>query len=170
MGKILFAEKNGIHVLKFVGDVRLTLGPTISSFLEHLRSCSDFRSMIIDLSDTETIDSTALGLIAKISICTQESFNSTTTLVSPREDVTRVLKSMAMEQVCVISGDQISEETGLRELPQEIASEDVLREQVLEAHKVLMSLTPENYEKFQDLVEALENEKSGEPTQTARTA
>ena len=169
MGKILFAEKSGIHVLKFVGDVRLTLGPTISTFLEQLRSCSDFRSMIIDLTDTETIDSTALGLIAKISICTQESFNRTTTIVSPRGDVTRVLNSMAMEQVCVISHDQISDEPGLRELPQEIASEDVLREQVLEAHKVLMSLTSENYEKFQDLVEALESEKPLEPTQTART-
>ncbi len=169
MGKILYAERNGIHVLKFVGDVRLTLGPTISAFLEQLRSNASFKSMIIDLTETETIDSTALGLIAKISICTQESFNSTTTIVSPREDVTRVLTSMAMEQVCVISTDQISAETGLRELPQEIASEDVLREQVLEAHKILMSLTPENYEKFQDLVDALENERSMEPTQTART-
>ena len=63
MGKILFAEQNGVHVLKFIGEVRLTLGPTISTFLERLESCDGFQSMIIDLSETETIDSTALGLI-----------------------------------------------------------------------------------------------------------
>ena len=163
MGKILFAEQDGVHVLKFIGEVRLTLGPTISTFLAKLESCDHFQSMIIDLSETETIDSTALGLIAKIGICTREYFDSRASIVSPREDITRILSSMAMEQVCVVTSDGVvSEASGLQELPTEITSEEVLRDQVLDAHKTLMALADQNFDKFQDLVEALENEKEQE--------
>jgi len=174
MGKILFAEQDGVHVLKFIGEVRLTLGPTISTFLEKLESCDHFQSMIIDLSETETIDSTALGLIAKIGICTREYFDSGASIVSPREDITRVLSSMAMEQVCVVTSDDVVTETsGLQELPTEITSEEVLRDQVLDAHKTLMALGDQNFDKFQDLVEVLENEKEhersgGKPGQPTR--
>jgi anti-anti-sigma regulatory factor len=170
MGKILYAEHDGIHVLKFVGDVRLSLGPTISTFLEQLHDCNQFGSMIVDLSETDAIDSTALGLIAKIAICTKEDFKCATCIVSPRQDITRILTSMAMEQVCVVSSEAITDEATMRELPQEIASEHVMREQVLDAHRTLMSLGEENEVKFRDLVDALENEKSGDAPKTAHTA
>ena len=177
MGKILFAEQDGVHVLKFIGDVRLTLGPTISTFLERLESCDHFQSMIIDLSETETIDSTALGLIAKIAICTREHFGSATSIVSPCEDITRVLTSMAMEQVCVVTSEVISDAAGMHELPTEITSEEGMRDQVLDAHKTLMALGDQNYDKFQDLVGALEyekeheksGEKPGQPTRATGT-
>jgi anti-anti-sigma regulatory factor len=174
MGKILFAEQDGVHVLKFIGDVRLILGPTISTFLEKLETCDHFQSMIIDLSETETIDSTALGLIVKIGICTREYFDSEASIVSPREDITRILSSMAMEQVCVVTSDDVvTKASGLQELPREITSEEVLRDQVLDAHKTLIALGDQNFDKFQDLVEALENEKEhersgGKPGQSTR--
>jgi anti-anti-sigma regulatory factor len=162
MGKILFVEQDGVHVLKFVGEVRLILGPTISTFLEKLESCHHFQSMVIDLSETETIDSTALGLIAKIGVCTREYFDSVAIIVSPREDITRFLMSMAMEQVCVVAEEMVLEASSLQELPTEITSEEVMRDQVLDAHKTLMGLGDQNFDKFQDLVEGLECEKERE--------
>ena len=162
MGSILFAEKDGVHVLKFVGDVRVSLGPTIAAYLEKLESCQQFNGMIIDLSGTEVIDSTALGLIARIAICTRERFNSATSIVSPREDVTRILTSMAMEQVCLIRRDILDENADLSELPVEICSEDTMRKQVVDAHRTLMGLTDDNFEKFHDLVDALDGEEGGQ--------
>ena len=171
MGKILYAEHEGVHVLKFVGDVRLTLGPTISAFLEELKECEGFRSILIDMSETQAIDSTALGLVVKIAISVRENFGSTPSIISPNEDITRILRSMAMEQVCVVIHGGIDDDMrGLsqaqfqelvHELAQGFASEDVLRDQVLEAHKVLMSLNASNRDKFKDLVAALEEEKAG---------
>lgn len=168
MSSILFAEHEGVHVLKFVGDVRLSLGPTIASYLSKLESCQHYSGMVIDLSETETIDSTALGLIAKIAICTREKFNSATSVVSPREDITRVLKSMAMEQVCVIT-KEVVDDNNLSELPVEICGEDTMRDQVLDAHRTLMGLDDGNYDKFQELVEALESEDDApvEPKQAS---
>ena len=167
MGKILFAEQNGIYVLKFVGDVRLTLGPTISTFLDKLRNRENFRAMIIDMSETKAIDSTALGLVAKVGICCREQFAHTVSIISPNDDITRVLKSMAMQDVCMISSDPLTEASDLAELPREVASEDALREQVLDAHRTLMSLNKDNQDKFKDLVEALEMEKLETPSRLA---
>ena len=161
MGKILYVERKGVYALKFVGDVRLTLGPTISSFLEKLRGLHNFRGMIIDLSETEAIDSTALGLIAKVGICCKDCFGHTLSIVSPKEDITRILTSMAMQECAVISNEVVETAESLTELPHEVASESALMDQVLDAHRTLMSLNADNEAKFRDLVKSLEKEKAG---------
>lgn len=163
-GKILYAEHEGVHVLKFVGDVRLSLGPTISAFLARLRACDNFKAIIVDLSETEAIDSTALGLLAKVAICANETFDACPDVICPQESIARLLKSMAMERVCHLVADlEDCGDGALAELPCENASEDDLREEVLQAHRTLMSLGEENQQRFHDLVEALEEEKATAP-------
>lgn len=159
MGRILFAEQDGVVVLKFVGDVRVTLGPTIGTFLNSLKESEEYKSVLIDLSETDGIDSTSLGMLAKISLQTQDSFNTVPTIVSTNEDITRILISMGFDQVFVIIKEPLATDAPLGELPTKIVNEDALCEQVLDAHKVLMSLNEGNREAFQDLVVALEQEK-----------
>lgn len=164
-GKILYAEQDGVHLLKFVGDVRLTLGPAITQFIEHLRGCQGFRQIVIDLKETQGIDSTALGLLARVAICSRESFDCTPALISTDPDITRILRSMAMDQVCHLvtdpaQADEKEEEKALKELPCQAVSEEILREEVLMAHKTLMSLDSQNQQKFQDLVKTLEADKA----------
>ena len=67
-GKIQFAEEQGTFVLKFIGDVRLTLCAALDSYIEKIFSVLSFESIVIDLTETECIDSTSLGLLAKLSI------------------------------------------------------------------------------------------------------
>ncbi len=162
MGKILFAKKNDIHVLKFIGDVRVTLGPTLSNFLSNIGREENQKSVVIDLTETTNIDSTSLGLLAKISLRSQEALNAKPTIVSTNEDVNRILNSMGFEKVFVMVDQQINHSIELDELPTQIVSEAALREQVLEAHKVLMSLNAKNHASFCDLVEALEREQRNE--------
>ena len=54
------------------------------------------------------------------------------------------------------------------ELPTEQTSEEELRRQVIEAHRVLMGLNEENEMVFKDLVEALEEEDQKNMSQGAR--
>ncbi|MCB1691375.1 MAG: anti-sigma factor antagonist [Pseudomonadales bacterium] len=158
MGKILLAHQDGVKVLKFVGDVRLTLGPAISAFVKQIGSNPELRAVVIDLTEAESIDSTALGLLAKISLRSQESLGALPTIVSSNDDITRILFSMGFENVFVIVNEASKEVGPLGELPTQMLSEDAMREQVLEAHRVLMSLNEKNQDMFRDLVEALENE------------
>jgi len=161
MGKILFAEKDGVYALKFVGDVRIACGPTISNFLDDIRASQHFHSVIIDLTEAECIDSTSLGMLAKIAIQSQELYGKKPTIVSDSEDIDRILKSVGFAQVFHI----ISEcpDCGkLGQLPDHVLPESQLRDEVLEAHRILMDLNENNRHQFQDLVEALEAEQEAQ--------
>lgn len=158
MGKILFAKQNAVHVLKFVGDVRVKLGPVLTNFVSSIQKSKDLKSIVIDLTETLNIDSTSLGLLAKISLRSQETLKVKPTIVSNSENINRILDSMGFDQVFVIVKEAYSDCGKLRELPPEIVSETALREQVLEAHKVLMGLNGRNRCAFHDLVAALEEE------------
>ena len=156
MGKILFAKQDNVHVLKLVGDVRVTLGPTISNFLDRIKH-SD-QAIVIDLTETTGIDSTTLGILARVSLQSAQK----PTLFSTCDDINRIVSSMGFEQIFVIVHEVIDVVAEQHELPTQMVSESTFRQQVLEAHKTLMSLTEQNHNSFCDLVDALENEQAVE--------
>ncbi len=155
-GRILVAQHDGVYLMKFVGDVRVTLCTAVDHFLEAMLDDPHFRSVVIDLTRTDGIDSTSLGVLAKLSIRTKERFGLVPTLVSTKPDITRVLRSMGFEDVFHIVEQPLSSTEQFGELAACDCSEEDLRQRVLEAHRVLMSLSDANRERFQDLVETLE--------------
>ena len=66
-GRIQFAEQDGTFVLKFVGEVRLTLCSALDATIEKIFTAMNFNAIVIDLTETRSIDSTTLGLLAKLS-------------------------------------------------------------------------------------------------------
>ena len=169
MSQVLCAEKEGYQVLKFVGDIRLSVSPAISGYLSRIRELEDCKGIVVDLSDTTAIDSTALGLIAKLGICCRETFDRTLSIVSPREDIRRLLLSMAMEEVSVITSEPLTGCAALEELTGEDGSEEVLLRDVLEAHKTLMSIDADNEIRFKDLVDRLQKEQNDRASSVAKT-
>lgn len=159
-GKLLLARRDRVNVLKFRGEIRLALAPTLATFVDQIGSSPEIESIVIDLSDVESIDSTMLGLLAKVSLRSQEALNSVPTIVSPSEDITRILMSMGFDSIFVITGSADDEPASVEgEMPAAVASEEDLCEQVIEAHRVLMSLNQANEDAFRDLVDSLENEQ-----------
>ena len=155
-GRILVAQHDGVYLMKFVGDVRVTLCTAVDNFLESMLDDPNFRSVVIDLTRTDGIDSTSLGVLAKLSIRTRERFGFVPTLVSTRPDITRILRSMGFGDVFHIVEQPLQSTEQFGELAACECSEEDLRKRVLEAHRVLMSLSEANREAFQDLVETLE--------------
>ncbi|WP_150277483.1 anti-sigma factor antagonist RssC [Halopseudomonas salina] len=156
-GKIQFAESEGTFVLKFIGDVRLTLCAALDAYIEKIFSVLTFNAIIIDLTETDGIDSTSLGLLAKLSILSREKVGFLPTLVSTQDDMNRLLQSMGFDQVFNIVSEITPTETELADLPGQELSEDLVKDKVLEAHRILMDLNDHNREAFRDLVSALES-------------
>jgi len=156
-GKIMVAKSNGVYVLKFNGDVRLTLCAALDIFLEQMIAEPELQAVFIDLTDTVGIDSTSLGFLAKISILTQKTYGWKPTIISVSDDITRLLMSMSFDQVFNIIEERIDGDESLDELPTIEASEQDTKEQVLEAHRILMGLSDDNKAKFQELVSMLES-------------
>ena len=162
MGKILYAGLEGAFILKFEGDVRVTLGPAINAFLDDLVQCGGVNTMVVDMSDTSSVDSTALGILAKIGIRCREKFGITPTIFSPHPDITRTMTTMGFESLFVIVPEAPAPCGDLAEKTTGQVTESDLREQVLEAHHVLMEMNDTNRAEFRDLVAALEAESAGE--------
>jgi anti-anti-sigma factor len=158
-GRILVGCQDGVYVILFEGDVRLTLYTAADRFLDRMFSDVNFKSVVVDLSGTESIDSTSLGLLAKLSILAKRHFDYVPTLISTRPDITRILLSMGFEDVFHIVEVPLERTSQLGELPELVTTEEDMRERVIEAHQTLMSMNESNRETFQDLVAALEAEE-----------
>ena len=160
MGRVLVGSFNGVYLLKFEGDVRLTIGPATNRYIDGILSSNGFRSVLIDLSETERIDSTSLGLLARLSIRTKQQYSFVPTLVCGSSDLLRVLHTMGFDEIFHIVDEAPMRIDDLGELPSVDVPKDDLRRLVIDAHKTLMSMNTHNFDSFQELVQDLEDEAS----------
>lgn len=155
-GKILVAEHDGVYVIKLVGDVRLTLCISFDEFIQSMFARKDFYSIIFDLSQVEAVDSTTLGLMAKISILSDRSKHIRPVIFSPNASIKRLLESMGFDEIFNVLTCLPSKSGECIELEENVSDESKIKEKVLEAHNTLMGMNKKNEETFQDLVKILE--------------
>lgn len=158
-GRILVANGDGTCLLKLVGDVRLSLGAAFDEYVERLFANSKLRSVLVDLSATDGIDSTSLGVLARLAVRARERLGCIPTLVSTRQDITRILTTMGFDDIFHIVKEPLRDERQLGELPKCEISADELRTRVLAAHRSLMAMNDDNRDQFEELVEALESSR-----------
>jgi anti-anti-sigma factor len=155
-GSIGVADKDGIYVIKMTGDVRLTLCLSFDSYIAQLFNKDDFQAIFFNLTQADAIDSTTLGLMAKISLMAKERKNIQPTIISSSPSINRLLECMGFSQIFTIvddAKDMLCPQSGL---DKDDLCEDTVREKVLEAHRILMDLNKKNAETFKDLVNCLE--------------
>ena len=158
-GKIQYAESDGSFILKFIGDVRLTLCSTLDKTLDTILKRPGIESVIIDLTETKGIDSTSLGLLARLSIQSKKRFGLVPTILSTNDDINRILMTMGFDQVFVIVKEAGKDVDRLQDLPCEDSADQEVMDKVLNAHKTLMDLNEHNRQEFQELVHRLEHDR-----------
>lgn len=152
-----YAVINGTYVLKLRGDVRVPICTSLENFVDsHLKLDEALRAVLIDLTATEAIDSTALGLLARIAVYMRERNLGRPILLCIDPDIERILMSMGFDQVFRILHTTAVLEDNLDEVPSDDMSEDAVTRRVIDAHRTLMSLNESNKETFRNLVDALE--------------
>lgn len=156
-GKILAASHNGAYVIRMVGDVRLTLSTTIDEYIQRMFEDPAFASVWVDLCDAEGIDSTTLGLLAKLALEVKERFGFQPAIYSCEPGINRLLKSMCFQQLFELHEEACANPEEISEIPQVEGSEAAVKDKVIEAHRVLMDLSEENRVRFKDLMSALEH-------------
>jgi anti-anti-sigma factor len=155
-GRVLAASQDGAYVIRLEGDVRLTLCTTMDDYFQHMFDDPGFASVWVDLCDAEGIDSTTLGLLAKLALRVKEKFGFVPVIYSCDPGITRLLKSMAFHRLFQLREQLFRSPEDIVELPTVEGSEASVKQKVLEAHRVLMDISPENRERFKDLVTVLE--------------
>ena len=156
-GKFLAASQDGAYVIRLVGDVRLTLCATIDEYFQKMYDNPEFASVWVDLCEAEGIDSTTLGLLAKLALRVKEKFGLVPVVYSSDSGINRLLRSMGFQRLFDLREEACGQDSGGSEIPLVEGSEDAVKAKIVEAHRVLMNLNDENRAKFQDLMAVLEH-------------
>lgn len=159
-GRVLMANRQGQYVIKLTGDVRMTLCTTIDTCLNSMVQDPNFEAVTVDVTEAEGIDSTSLGLLAKISRMSSPKMGHVPLLVSSHPDITRIVDSMGFRHRVydIVTQSDMVEASYLEEASVAPIDESIARERVLEAHKILMSLNENNRQAFKELVECIETQ------------
>ena len=142
-GRVLHASQDDIHVLRFVGNVRYTLSPSIERYLDEVFDDRGPAGFVIDLTETDSIDSTNLGLLVRIARRMQEPGKQRITIVSNRPEINSILLSMALDEVFDIVEDTGADAGEALEVPQEgVDRESLSRTPVSYTHLTLPTTSP----------------------------
>ncbi|GAA5524062.1 hypothetical protein Maes01_00615 [Microbulbifer aestuariivivens] len=157
-GQIMVGAHQGIYVIKLVGDVRLNLCTSFDNFIDSMFEQDDFKDVVFDLHGAQGIDSTTLGLMAKIAIHALDRGCEKPLVLTTDEGITHLLDAMGFDALIEVSDEQRDYAAEPKPLQCKTPDECAAREKVLEAHRVLMSMNEHNAETFRDLVHTLERE------------
>lgn len=155
-GSIGLAGENGEVMIRFQGDVRLSLCTTLDDLIERLFADCQPTHFVLDLGPATNVDSTCLGLIAKLGIESERRLSRQPQLYCTNADVQSQLDSlglMPLFEPCAAAPDAIDVPVSLSPCAP-VDAQPV----VLEAHRILMDLQPSNQGRFQDLVRALDRD------------
>jgi anti-anti-sigma factor len=156
--KVYYAVNEGIHGLKYVGHIRYTIGASLDKFIKTLFDGPRPEGFLVDLREVETIDSTNLGLLARIANLMKQCGAPKVTLVSTDEDINRQLVSIGFDEVFDIVDEtgQVMSDSQELGLAEDTGPE--MAQTVLDAHRTLMSINEDNKARFKDVIELFEQQ------------
>ncbi len=155
-GKILVSHHDDSYLIKLVGDVRVTLCTSLNNYIEAIFKDGHVSEVVTDMLETNAVDSTTLGLLAKLAIYCEEHFGIKPTVFCNDESIYQTLEVMGLDEIFdIIQGDH-PEEEGCQELSEIESEVEEIRDRVLEAHRLLSLLNDRNQREFVDLIRALE--------------
>jgi anti-anti-sigma factor len=157
-GTYLFARRNDCLFFKLIGKLKYTFSSGFDTFLDTLIEEDDFTNAVFDLTETEYLDSTNLGLIAKLGEHLLNNHGTRLTIISTKEDINQILRSVGFDDYFIIIDDASRKEEQLEEIPFLDQDEIDTAKVVLDSHKHLISLDERNEKPFQNIVALIEKE------------
>lgn len=157
-GDVLYTIDEGVCIIKMRGRIRHTIAPAMDTFIARLFSDLGAEDVVVDLTETTYIDSTSLGLLAKIANIVAARAQRKVAIVSSNEDITLVLEGMGFDQAFIIVSKASAERGDLESIPGIREPDRDHAAILLDAHRRLMALNEKNRIQFQSVVSTLERE------------
>lgn len=157
-GSISFAKKGGVCFIRMSGVVRHTISPGFDRLLDHLFSDAATDEIVLDVNQARNIDSTNLGLMAKVARFMLEQRRRKPVILCENPDVRMLLDSMGFGRIFEIVSHSIA---GRLQFETARHVEQTHKERIhmiLDAHRVLMEMNNHNRALFEPVVDALEDE------------
>ncbi|MBT8149161.1 MAG: anti-anti-sigma factor [Pseudomonadales bacterium] len=158
-GEVLAGCVEQIFYLRFTGDVRLPWCVSLEDYCNHVLQNKAVDSLLVDLSQSENLDSTTLGILAKIGIAAKSKLGSVPSIYLDDAGIERLLASMGFTAIFNVYRLPPPALPQLPVLPILDVVEDEMQDSVIDAHRALMQMNQRNSEQFESLVETLEQSR-----------
>ncbi|HWA71758.1 MAG TPA: STAS domain-containing protein [Polyangiaceae bacterium] len=156
-GHVTHAEQRGIHVLRYFGTVNFMLAPGIQRFVDDLIEHGSISGLVFDLSQANSLDSTNLGLMARVNERLLGVGAANSVIISGDGDIDVVLRSMGFDQTFdVLTTTPTTELAPAEPIRTESPSATELRETMLAAHQALVRMSDAGRLEFEPVVACLE--------------
>lgn len=155
---ILFAENDGVCFIKFIGSIQYTISSGFDNLVAEIRSSTSIKEAVFDVTETTHIDSTNLGLMARIANSLIEKYNHKPVIICDNADINTIFLSMGFEQAFLIVKKLEIVQPELFELPAEEQDRADQLRMLTVAHRTLMDMNKKNHDTFKTIVEMFENE------------
>jgi anti-anti-sigma factor len=148
-------------LLELHGAIRYSVARALRGVIDDVIAHAEADQVVLDLRQVNFMDSTGLGVIARIGRRTLERRGRRAVIVCPDNDVARSLRSAALDILFALVPDlpftepPALAEVGLESTPSANA-EATLGRIVLDAHRDLGALSEKNRDEYRDVIAALE--------------
>jgi len=157
-GKYQFAENDNFYLIKMSGNLKYTGSGGFDTFIENIFSKIDNKAVVIDLTEANYLDSTNLGILAKISDKMLNTFDKKTTIISLNPDISTLLVNIGFDEYFTILDESPVTTTVLSDISDLVTGNRSMALMMLEAHKSLMDMNEKNKSVFSSVVDLLERE------------
>lgn len=149
-------------VLVLVGPIRYPAARALRAFVDAHLAAADVDAIAVDLRGATFVDSTGLGLVARIGKHSLSRHGRRLILVCPENDVAIALRSATFDVLCAMVEDApFDAPEELSEVPLHEADpkeRGALGRVILDAHRDLAALSPKNHDAYAAVIAALEAE------------
>ena len=167
-GQIYYAVMDGRGVLKLTGTIRHPLSLRLTQAAWRLFSGAGIHSVIVDLQEARFINSTCLGLLARVAMRSLELGFGPPLFVLTDKEVTRLLQTTGFGRAFVLIDNPMEPAARLTDAaPLAGVCPRPETSVVLDAHRALCELNENNRHLFQSVIEVLEAETAQEETSRA---
>ncbi|WP_444998181.1 STAS domain-containing protein [Aliikangiella sp. IMCC44359] len=155
-GAVFATSVDGIDYIKFEGTVRYSHCAGLEAHIDQLFDNGLLNEIVIDLEDAEILDSTALGLLAKVAIEMKKRTEKRPVIFMARGELNNIIKRVCFDQVFNLVFDNKRQPLDeLEELVGQPQDDETVLKRVIEAHRSLAELSKENESLYRDITSAL---------------
>lgn len=156
-GSIHAASIDGIKYIKFIGTVRYSHCGGLESYIDKIFiDPADIDAIVVDLEDAEILDSTALGLLARVAIEFRKSSDSRPIIFLKQSELHNIIKRVCFDQVFeLVFDDPKVAASEMTELVDANQDEHKTLKRVVEAHRYLAKINKENEQLYTDITSVI---------------
>lgn len=157
-GKIYYTMVDTICVIKMVGRIAYRISPNFDLFLEKVKDRSQVKNFVVDLTEATYIDSTNLGLLAKLNRFSRTKSSCPPTIISTNVTINTLLLNIGLSSIFDIVDNANDIQSTFDKLPHMKDAGDRIAEIMRKTHQELAEMSKTDKELFKDVVRYLEGD------------